>query len=80
MIIFFCRYEDTTDKTKQTYSENTQKQVSRYTCDYTGCNRSYSTVGNLRTHMKTHKGTLACKFFDFSVFFSKIKKNKLSLL
>lgn len=35
-----------------------QSQVKKFQCEYRGCERSYTTVGNLRTHMKTHKGKL----------------------
>lgn len=33
--------------------------VNRFHCEYDGCSRTYSTVGNLRTHMKTHKGKVS---------------------
>ncbi|KOC70751.1 Metal regulatory transcription factor 1 [Habropoda laboriosa] len=41
---------------ESTVPDTNQKHIGRYTCEYEGCNRTYSTVGNLRTHMKTHKG------------------------
>ncbi|XP_034189469.2 uncharacterized protein LOC117608443 isoform X1 [Osmia lignaria lignaria] len=43
-------------KIENTVLDTSQKHIGRYTCEYEGCNRTYSTVGNLRTHMKTHKG------------------------
>lgn len=43
--------------TVETTDPNTlQKHVKKFQCEYKSCDRSYTTVGNLRTHMKTHKG------------------------
>ncbi|XP_035736761.1 uncharacterized protein LOC118448082 isoform X1 [Vespa mandarinia] len=41
--------------------DTNQKNINRYTCEYEGCPRTYSTIGNLRTHIKTHKGEFRFK-------------------
>lgn len=45
--------------TIETLNESTnEKQITRFTCDVAGCNRTYSTQGNLKTHKKKHSGEL----------------------
>lgn len=39
------------------------ERALRFKCEFEGCDRTYSTLGNLRTHIKTHYGTLFL-FFD----------------
>lgn len=48
--------------------QETKDNINRFPCEYDGCTRTYSTVGNLRTHLKTHKGVLP----ECSLFLAKI--------
>ncbi|KAF5269182.1 hypothetical protein FQR65_LT02482 [Abscondita terminalis] len=53
--------EDIPEQSSNTSPTSTElytkdSKINRYYCEYDGCSRTYSTVGNLRTHMKTHKG------------------------
>ncbi|CAG9769106.1 unnamed protein product [Ceutorhynchus assimilis] len=46
----------TTKSSKLMKDQPEPESINRFQCEYDGCIRTYSTVGNLRTHMKTHKG------------------------
>lgn len=39
-------------------AETNQREIRRFRCDVEGCNRTYSTQGNLKTHKKKHNGEL----------------------
>lgn len=44
------------DTTIEKGGEEKSSSVGGYNCSWTGCDRSYTTPGNLRTHQKTHTG------------------------
>ena len=45
-------------------SEKSRSYYKRFGCTYSGCKRTYTTVGNLKTHLKSHSGeyTFRCTF------------------
>lgn len=42
-----------------------ERSFKKYVCEYDGCYRSYTTAGNLKTHIKIHRGNNGCVGFTF---------------
>ena len=43
-----------------------ERKKDKFSCDWSGCNRNYSTPGNLKTHQRSHLGDYKYKCSDCS--------------
>lgn len=44
-------------------SASGKERGKKYTCEYDGCFKSYTTAGNLKTHIKIHRGERFTNFY-----------------